>query len=44
MQRRWMLQLSKKIRRLEQLHADARAAFDLSLLAEIESGKYKIHA
>lgn len=43
-QRRWMRLLSKKIRRLEKLHSDARAAFDLPLLAEIESGKYKISA
>ena len=43
-QRRWMLQLAKKIHRLEKLHADARASFDLTLLAQIENGKYKIRA
>lgn len=43
-QRRWMLQLAKKIKRLENLHAEARAAFDLNLLAQIENGKYKIRA
>lgn len=43
-QRRWMRLLLKKMKRLEVLHADARANFDLSLLAKIESGKYKINA
>ena len=44
MQRRWMRMLFNKIKKLEKLHADARSSFDLALLSQIESGKYKIHA
>ena len=43
-QTRWMRMLLKKFKRIESLHADAKANFDLTLLSQIESGKYKIRA
>ena len=40
--RRWLRKLRRKLEILEAAHAKARAARDISLIAEIESGKMTI--
>lgn len=39
--RRWLRTLKYKLKKLEKLKTEARASFDLELLAKIESGKFK---
>lgn len=41
-QPRWMASLYNKLTQLEALHREARANMDMTLLATIESGKYKL--
>lgn len=39
---RWLIKLSDKLKKLQKLHRDARSNMDMTALAHIESGNYKL--
>jgi len=41
--RRWLRRLRSKLEKIEKIHDHARKTFDISLVAEIESGKWVLN-